>query len=308
MISTIAEEHTMEPTPLLILKDRLGAFADLWMDYGKQNRILLQSTQAYIVDSAGNKACSRQLKTEKNWEKDLLETDFIPKSLQSSHYYCPVDKVAKSLSFLLEIGWTIQDFQGNRLLKLDDISLSMESEKDKIIVKGKVNYGHFKADLQSVIGAFNRKERFVSLGSGSVGLLPHKWEDAAMQTISEEAELIQENLTFKKSHIGTIGNFWKKPGITLDPALHNLSEKIQNFKGLQHISAGKAFQGSLRAYQQEGLDWLNFLHEFGFHGILADDMGLGKTVQVLAFLSTLPTRPLTLIVLPSSLLFNWKKR
>lgn len=33
--------------------------------------------------------------------------------------------------------------------------------------------------------------------------------------------------------------------------------------------------GSLRRYQQEGINWLAFLKRFGLHGVLADDMGLG---------------------------------
>ncbi|MCE2982375.1 MAG: DEAD/DEAH box helicase [Parachlamydia sp.] len=62
----------------------------------------------------------------------------------------------------------------------------------------------------------------------------------------------------------------------------------------------------MRPYQQEGLDWLSFLNTYGFHGILADEMGLGKTVQVMALISTLPPDANHLIVMPTSLLFNWK--
>ena len=46
----------------------------------------------------------------------------------------------------------------------------------------------------------------------------------------------------------------------------------------------KSFKASLRPYQQDGLDWLEFLRTAEFGGVLADDMGLGKTVQALAFL------------------------
>jgi SNF2 family DNA or RNA helicase len=41
-------------------------------------------------------------------------------------------------------------------------------------------------------------------------------------------------------------------------------------------------QRQLRPYQQQGLNWLQFLREHGLGGILADDMGLGKTLQTLA--------------------------
>jgi TATA-binding protein-associated factor len=42
---------------------------------------------------------------------------------------------------------------------------------------------------------------------------------------------------------------------------------------------------SLRAYQQEGINWLAFLKRFNLHGILCDDMGLGKTLQSICILA-----------------------
>ena len=39
-------------------------------------------------------------------------------------------------------------------------------------------------------------------------------------------------------------------------------------------------RGTLREYQQVGLDWLVTLYEKNLNGILADEMGLGKTIQV----------------------------
>ncbi len=72
-----------------------------------------------------------------------------------------------------------------------------------------------------------------------------------------------------------------------------------------------AFRGELRHYQQGGLDWLHFLHDYGFGGCLADDMGLGKTVQALVFLQSLyasgHTTAASLIVMPRSLLENWAR-
>jgi superfamily II DNA or RNA helicase len=59
----------------------------------------------------------------------------------------------------------------------------------------------------------------------------------------------------------------------------------------------------LRPYQKEGVYWLRFLSRNGLGGILADEMGLGKTLQALAFIRTL-CGP-SLVVCPSSLLFNW---
>ncbi|XP_028269255.1 E1A-binding protein p400 isoform X3 [Parambassis ranga] len=45
--------------------------------------------------------------------------------------------------------------------------------------------------------------------------------------------------------------------------------------------------GSLRDYQQIGVDWLANLHKKQLNGILADEAGLGKTVQTVAYMAHL---------------------
>ncbi len=90
-----------------------------------------------------------------------------------------------------------------------------------------------------------------------------------------------------------------------------LSKKLKDFKGIKKAKPPKVLNATLRDYQQDGLNWLNFLHEFKFGGILADDMGLGKTIQTLAHLSRLKEKKLlkkpSLVVMPTSLIANWKK-
>lgn len=72
-----------------------------------------------------------------------------------------------------------------------------------------------------------------------------------------------------------------------------------------------ALESVLRPYQKQGVAWIRFLRANGFGGVLADEMGLGKTVQMLAHLATTrresPSRTLkpSLVVCPSSLVFNW---
>ena len=68
-------------------------------------------------------------------------------------------------------------------------------------------------------------------------------------------------------------------------------------------------KNTLRPYQHEGVAWLHLLSGLGLGACLADDMGLGKTLQVLALLAAAPRRkddPPSLLVVPASLLGNWK--
>lgn len=89
-----------------------------------------------------------------------------------------------------------------------------------------------------------------------------------------------------------------------------LADKLRLAQGIVDIEPPAGLGLELRPYQKEGLAWLQFLRAQNLSGILADDMGLGKTAQTLAHLllekeSGRLDKP-TLIVLPTSLIFNWK--
>ena len=94
-------------------------------------------------------------------------------------------------------------------------------------------------------------------------------------------------------------------------ALQRLAKKLRNFTGIRNVTAPSSFKGELRAYQQQGLNWLQFLREYGLAGILADDMGLGKTVQTLAHLAVEKRagrmKHPSLIIAPTSLMGNWRR-
>lgn len=277
------------PLPILKLKDRTGAFADLWMDYGSGRQFSIHDLQRRDF---------RDLASESLWEKDLFETDFIKKNVGSSQYYCPLDKVAKSLGFLLELGWKIEDWRGNRLVKAGTVDCRLEQIGERIHLKGKIDFDTFEVDVSTVAGAFNRKELFLQIAPQTTALL--SMDDKSLQHFLEEGELVGDTVSVKRQHVGLLTDLHVK----MDG---DLKEKLLSAKQICLSPPGNLFQGSLRPYQQEGVNWLSFLYESGFHGILADDMGLGKTVQVLAFLSRLEAARPILIVLPTSLLFNWRK-
>jgi superfamily II DNA or RNA helicase len=79
----------------------------------------------------------------------------------------------------------------------------------------------------------------------------------------------------------------------------------RNLERLTPVPLG-SLDATLRDYQKHGVYWLHFLAQNGFGGILADEMGLGKTLQALAFLRTLAGQGPSLVVCPSSLIFNWR--
>ncbi|HBA64658.1 MAG TPA: helicase SNF2 [Methylococcaceae bacterium] len=94
-------------------------------------------------------------------------------------------------------------------------------------------------------------------------------------------------------------------------ALREIAKKLRDFKGIANVVPPEGLKAQLRDYQQLGLNWLQFLREYQFAGILADDMGLGKTIQTLAHIQLEKeqgrlTAP-CLIIAPTSLMGNWRR-
>jgi len=91
--------------------------------------------------------------------------------------------------------------------------------------------------------------------------------------------------------------------------LASLLDELQSPAAMKAADPGPALKANLRPYQNTGVNWLWLLSQLGLGACLADDMGLGKTMQVIALLLALKkkrVRKPSLLVLPASLLANWK--
>jgi len=115
------------------------------------------------------------------------------------------------------------------------------------------------------------------------------------------------------------GRLWlpRPQALMLDELLHLPQLRFDGdappglLAGVAEVAPPQGLNAQLRGYQQQGLNWLQFLRAQGFGGVLADDMGLGKTLQTLAHIllekeSGRMDRP-CLVVAPTSLMFNWRR-
>ncbi|WP_341319356.1 DEAD/DEAH box helicase [Paraburkholderia sp. IMGN_8] len=96
-----------------------------------------------------------------------------------------------------------------------------------------------------------------------------------------------------------------------EDSIRQLAQRLQAGPGLHEVPVPRGLQAELRAYQQQGLNWMQFLRAHDLAGVLADDMGLGKTVQTLAHILAEKEagrldRP-ALIVVPTTLVHNWRE-
>ena len=96
-----------------------------------------------------------------------------------------------------------------------------------------------------------------------------------------------------------------------DADLRRLGRELRRMDGQAGVPTPAGLNGVLRPYQREGVAWLQGLARLALGGVLADDMGLGKTLQVITHLllekESGRARAPSLVVVPTSLLFNWAR-
>lgn len=204
---------------------------------------------------------------------------------------------------------TLTKFHFN--LNKPKLSMSVSSGIDWFDVQAEVAFGDLKVSLKDVQKAIVKKDSFVKLSDGSIGLLPEEWLKK-YASLFKMGEIKGKNgLQVSKFHFSVIDQLYDD--INESEVLQELIEKrnkLRSFNAIEHTEVPAQIQAQLRPYQKSGLNWLNFLHEFKWGGCLADDMGLGKTLQILTFLQfvKLKDKPqiANLVVVPTSLIFNWE--
>lgn len=89
----------------------------------------------------------------------------------------------------------------------------------------------------------------------------------------------------------------------------NFLEQLLNPQSMPDTKLTIPVAAELRNYQQQGLNWLDFLNRYKLHGVLCDDMGLGKTIQTLCIVALDHHRikqvPSSLVICPPTLTGHW---
>jgi superfamily II DNA or RNA helicase len=152
-----------------------------------------------------------------------------------------------------------------------------------------------KIDAEKVKAVLLRQAEILATGGGQGSRLP-----------LSQAGRIQELL----EQVG-------KANVSADTK--ELFGKLANVDEIKGVKKPRNLKAQLRPYQEQGFQWLWFLHEIGSGGILADDMGLGKTVQTIALLLAVKSavekdakadgkkKFKALIVAPTSVVTNWER-
>lgn len=185
----------------------------------------------------------------------------------------------------------------------------ISSNTDWFDAKVEISFGAQKVTVQDIKNMLANKQQFVPLKDGSLGVLPEKWLNK-YALLFKVGEGSQQNLKLSKYHFSILDELYdQRDEEELIFQLEGKYEKIREKYAIANVAPPSHLTPILRPYQVSGFQWLNYLHDVQWGGILADDMGLGKTIQTLAFLQYLKEKNGTLVALvvcPTTLLFNWQ--
>lgn len=166
---------------------------------------------------------------------------------------------------------------------------------------------------------YDQNDYMLALPKGGMLRIPHKRLQKILQILTDvlSPKQLDDNhqLKITRQRAGLLAEIEKAFGKAQmrwfgGDKLRKLGRKLQKFTGIKNVNVPESFNATLRPYQQQGVNWLQFLCKYQLNGILADDMGLGKTVQALAHILIEKKRKRLkkpcLIVAPTSVIANWQ--
>jgi len=234
---------------------------------------------------------------------------------ETSDPYINIQLIIDNKEKLESLGFDIQNLKLESkeiITENHTISASKDTNGDWFDIKIIITVGSYKINFSEIIPNIKSKERLFPLPDGNYFLIPLEWF-SKYGSLAKLAKIESGTLLLRKS------NF---------TALDAIPEIKDDVTYKAEYIASDLLKATLRPYQIDGVKWLLGHFNSNLGACLADDMGLGKTLQTLAVLvavqeqlgftkkttnfdlfaneTTIEREPLkALIVLPSSLVFNW---
>ena len=267
--------------------------------------------QTALFDEEARRIVRRDLDLERVAREQLYAMGFREEydyRLSKSIPRIGAARTQRAIASLVTAGWIVETDEG-RVRAAGDLEVEVASGIDWFELRGGAAFGNTRASLPELLAALRQGRSTVTLQDGSIGIMPETWAER-LRALSGVGDASGDAVRFTRSQVGLLDALLAAmPAAAVDEQFENARRQLHSFETLQPADPPATFNGELRAYQRDGLAWLHFLQRFGFGGCLADDMGLGKTVQALALLEErrlAKTGP-SLVVVPRSLLFNWRQ-
>jgi len=169
-----------------------------------------------------------------------------------------------------------------------------------------------KAEFADILRAFKEKRKFYKLKNDSfVNFADEKVKDffTLAETLSLDNNMDENRIRIHRNRAAFINEAIESGNMSYidgKEIVSHISNKLKTIKEVNYSIPAK-LNAKLRDYQITGYNWFKTLSHYEFGGILADEMGLGKTIQTITFLlSEKENNKKSLIVTPTSLIYNWK--
>ena len=180
------------------------------------------------------------------------------------------------------------------------VSLDARIRIDGARIEVELSGGGRTASIEAAVRNWQAGNDLVPLTGGGWGKLPMAWFDQHGERVADLLASRGDDHRIPIYSLPDLAKLCAELDEPPPPELDRLRPLLGEFNGIPVAHAEGGFTGELRPYQQRGLDWLAFCRDAGLGCVLADDMGLGKTIEALAAI-----RGRTLVVSPTSVLFNW---
>jgi SNF2 family DNA or RNA helicase len=185
----------------------------------------------------------------------------------------------------------------------------ISSHTDWFDAKVNIAFGNQQITVADVKKALANNQQFVQLSDGTLGILPEDWlkKYALLFRVGEGKA---DSLKLSRYHLGVVDELYaNRDQEELELQLEEKYEQLRQFDQIKQIEPPASLHAVLRPYQVSGYQWLNYLKEVNWGGILADDMGLGKTVQALSYLEQFKNQEgklRAIVICPTTLIYNWE--
>jgi hypothetical protein len=164
---------------------------------------------------------------------------------------------------------------------------------------GKDESGALEADATAAVAAWRDGSSLVPLLGGGWAKLPTNWLDQHGDAVLAVLSSGSDGQNPKPYAAPLLLELCEALEAPPPPNLKRARELLRD-DATRDVALPAGLRADLRPYQRLGVNFLWRLKQLGLGATLADDMGLGKTLQALSVMDG-PT----LIVAPTSVVFNW---
>ena len=245
-------------------------------------------------------------------------------SKRGDELYTIIETVNSNYSEIIDSGFVLTsrlDLKYN--VKPINIEISSQIVNDWFDLKATVKIGEWEIPFIRFRKNILEGIREYKLPDGLIAILPETWF-TKYKNIFEFGKSTEDSLRIHKQHFSLLSDTFNDEGWQRFERLEKLLVPDQ----IPVLKYPTGLNCTMRQYQSDGLNWLNFLQTAGLGGCLADDMGLGKTIQTLALLqhnkenfipnerfegrpglslfSNTESKLTSLIIVPASLIYNWE--